>query len=867
MISLIDREFRSLSPSDKGLVHGTMLAAALFLIHYVLYSTWFIEDAAITFGYARNAAFGDGFVTYPGGERVEGFSNPTWTLALTALRVVGVSPFLAAKLLGAGCGLGALALSTVWARELVEPERRHYVLIAPFLLAVQPSFVLWCASGLENPLLSLLLAGAAIRSIGEARTHAVPASALLWALAALTRPEAPLYAAVGGLVTGASILRARGLSAAVSYTSMWLALFAIPFCGWHAWRWNYFGWEFPNTYYAKIADQNDFQPFGWDKKGWNYLRGWALITGQGFLAPIYAVGQTGVFGNRGAWGSLLAGLAIVLVLPGVEWFQGLPGTPNDPEPGWLVQGRILYIAAVLVLLPLIGIGRRGDDARVLAWALCAAIGFFGLYSGGDWMQAYRWPSMAVVPMTVLLTDAIAGLGTAIATLGKPRLVQFAVGITVATPAILGVVQTTGQLTSLETSPYDVRHRVLYMQDVADKLALERPSAGEIDMGAQLWWTEFELIDLAGLLDVPIGHHNWEPQFMRDYVIQERRPDFMHVHSFWERTTHLGTLAQFTTDWVEIPAFPTGPVHQHPGNHVRRDLILRDAWDGPTHRVDFGAVTVLEGFEFEADTVAPGTAAMLRFGVRKKRPVTETRVTVFLAKDGEVVHSTDAPLLWDWIRQAEFKHKVAVTRTALHLPEDLPPGDYDLGWVAWTRGHRAKPLVPDLEPAEQPVFATHEVVFEDALTVAAEPEVAALFDARLAALQADAEDGHCEKADRAARSARSQRLGIDGDWEERVRDYDAVRAQCWATRAETSLDPNHIYWAHRLDPREPAVLEIGYALADRWEAQADVALEEDDVEAAYAALRDALIADPTRSWLRRRAEDLRDRRLKLGDYAE
>ena len=57
-------------------------AAVIYIIHYLVYcipQPFFIEDSAISFAYARNAAIGDGFVTYAGGERVEAF-NALWTL-------------------------------------------------------------------------------------------------------------------------------------------------------------------------------------------------------------------------------------------------------------------------------------------------------------------------------------------------------------------------------------------------------------------------------------------------------------------------------------------------------------------------------------------------------------------------------------------------------------------------------------------------------------------------------------------------------------------------------------------------------------------------------------------------------------------
>lgn len=61
------------------------LIGALSLAHFLVYTIaqpFYIEDAGISFAYARNLAQGDGLVSYPGGERVEGYSNALWVFLL-----------------------------------------------------------------------------------------------------------------------------------------------------------------------------------------------------------------------------------------------------------------------------------------------------------------------------------------------------------------------------------------------------------------------------------------------------------------------------------------------------------------------------------------------------------------------------------------------------------------------------------------------------------------------------------------------------------------------------------------------------------------------------------------------------------------
>ena len=78
----IDRRARLLG--RLGAVAFVAVGTLLITAHARLYGSWIMDDAAITFGYARNVAAGLGPVLQPGAEPVEGYSNPTW-LALLAL--------------------------------------------------------------------------------------------------------------------------------------------------------------------------------------------------------------------------------------------------------------------------------------------------------------------------------------------------------------------------------------------------------------------------------------------------------------------------------------------------------------------------------------------------------------------------------------------------------------------------------------------------------------------------------------------------------------------------------------------------------------------------------------------------------------
>ena len=210
------RELDQHARVQASLVFGIGL---LGLVHYLVFcipQQFYIEDAGISFSYAKHLVEGEGLVTYPGGERVEGYSNPTWTFLVALFYAMGVPPWTSAKVMGAVFGFltlpyvygttrralhGRLDQETQSA-QVIERGRRldRLALLAPLLLVISPQFAIWNASGLENSLFCLLLAGGTYRVVLEGQeTQRRLISPWWFALLAMTRPEGIVYGAIGFL--------------------------------------------------------------------------------------------------------------------------------------------------------------------------------------------------------------------------------------------------------------------------------------------------------------------------------------------------------------------------------------------------------------------------------------------------------------------------------------------------------------------------------------------------------------------------------------------------------------------------------------------------------------------------------------------
>ncbi len=221
-----------------------LLAAVVGLaaVHMALYATPF-EDAYITFRYVDNLVGGHGLSFNPG-QRVEGFTSFGWVMLLALARLAKLSLPLVAPLLSAMCGLALVALTGVIARRLMRPSR--YLWLAPPLwLAATGTWAYWSMTGMETTCFSLVVTLAVLFALREGRGAAIGAG-LLFGVSALLRPEGVGYFGVVALALF-TLPAARRRIAPLSLA------FALVFVPYFAWRYHYFGYLLPNTYYAKAS--------------------------------------------------------------------------------------------------------------------------------------------------------------------------------------------------------------------------------------------------------------------------------------------------------------------------------------------------------------------------------------------------------------------------------------------------------------------------------------------------------------------------------------------------------------------------------------------------------------------------------------
>ena len=230
-----------------GIVGASMIGA-LYAAHAWIFGDYVADDAGISVAYARNLVAGFGPVLYPGGEAVEGYSNPLWTVLLALGAGAGLDGADGVPLLkGLGLAIGAATLVLAFvAGRVAYPSDSRVTWLAPALLASSTPFVFWTAAGLENALFAFLMLLAVTLQLRELRAGtAWRGSAVALAALALTRPEGVAFAAVFFLHRLFSGERARRLLE-------WTCIIVVIYAAFLASRLLIYGDWLPNTYYAKV---------------------------------------------------------------------------------------------------------------------------------------------------------------------------------------------------------------------------------------------------------------------------------------------------------------------------------------------------------------------------------------------------------------------------------------------------------------------------------------------------------------------------------------------------------------------------------------------------------------------------------------
>jgi len=228
------------APKGRADLRVSALLVALATLAFGLaWAAWFADDAFITFRCLDNFVHGRG-LTWNVAERVQAFTNPLWLFLLAAPYAAFGSIYWV-----------SLAASWTAVVVLVALLLRHASALAMgtvcvVLLAGSKAFLEYSVSGMENPLLHVIVAAATVTMLRmDDPLRRARRLALLASLAFLTRADAVVY-------TGA-LCASAWLAAPRWQTTRAIALGWLPIALWELFSLLYFGVWLPNTAVAKLG--------------------------------------------------------------------------------------------------------------------------------------------------------------------------------------------------------------------------------------------------------------------------------------------------------------------------------------------------------------------------------------------------------------------------------------------------------------------------------------------------------------------------------------------------------------------------------------------------------------------------------------
>jgi len=252
---------------------------------YIGTGTIGIDDGNIFLNYAQHIAHGQGFVFNANGERVEGFTSLLWVLIGAGAYTITAQPEM--LLICFSLLLTTLVVTNIFIaikkdiQQLYPGFLKYFFWIyCAFIITIGPSFIAWSVLSLmENALWNFIFISLAILipatvETGIISTGKKTAVIILGCLLVLTRPEALAWNLVFTTILFYTFIQNRRR---IFYPVLYLVCVAVTTIGLTVFRLHYFGFQFPNTYYAKISPDKIYNLTEGTKYAVNFVLGYQPV--------------------------------------------------------------------------------------------------------------------------------------------------------------------------------------------------------------------------------------------------------------------------------------------------------------------------------------------------------------------------------------------------------------------------------------------------------------------------------------------------------------------------------------------------------------------------------------------------------------
>ncbi|OGU66551.1 MAG: hypothetical protein A2499_17115 [Stygiobacter sp. RIFOXYC12_FULL_38_8] len=264
----------------------------LTVVGFLLLAVWyyklaseakFIQDDAFTsLRYVQNFVDGNGLV-FNIGERVEGYTNFLWVLLLSAVsflaHALNLNLPLVAQVLSTLFGVLLLVSTYLLAKKIIAKNYSGSIissllaLSAPAMVLFTTPFIYWSVSGMETPLFVSLTLLSVYYFIDYEEQGKRNAFVIVSVLNSFLRPEGMFFfillmsfKLIKNFFSAEEFKLSKKIKLSFdSSIKKSLIIYAVPVIAYIIFRLLYYGYPFPNTFYAKTEFTTQFLT-----RGWNY---------------------------------------------------------------------------------------------------------------------------------------------------------------------------------------------------------------------------------------------------------------------------------------------------------------------------------------------------------------------------------------------------------------------------------------------------------------------------------------------------------------------------------------------------------------------------------------------------------------------
>lgn len=238
-------------------------------VYLCLQLSFIQDDAYISFRYVKNFVEGNGLV-FNAGERVEGYTNFLWVVLLSAFALVKINIELISQILSVAFGSLNIILVFLIAQSIKiidetggkpvdEKTKKYFDLVPSVMTAFTGAYAFWAVSGMETSMFIFFLLLSIYFYLHPKDKKGINSRlGISLLLASLTRPEGIILA--GFLYLHKFIwlaINRKGIENPKRLLTKTvlpeIAVFALPYLAYILFRFIYYGYFLPNTFYAKTG--------------------------------------------------------------------------------------------------------------------------------------------------------------------------------------------------------------------------------------------------------------------------------------------------------------------------------------------------------------------------------------------------------------------------------------------------------------------------------------------------------------------------------------------------------------------------------------------------------------------------------------